>query len=150
MNNIQDMLSLLPPIITEVSIVVALLTVVIQLIEKSKELWSISRPATKYLLWLTTQVIPIGMVIWYYMYWAVEYSERFTEPGVFLLLIAEPTVIVVCYEVVWGTWLYPKILSLVGRSDYAQKSLNKNPSENANRNQVSNPQATKNTRRRLR
>ena len=131
MNNLQDVLSLLPPITVSILIVVGLLTAVIKLIEQIKILWSNLKPAIKYLVLLVTQIIPTGIVVWYYMYWAVQYHDRFTEPVVFLLLIAEPTILIIVYEMFWGTWLYPKLLSFARQKANARQSSGADLNENS-------------------
>jgi hypothetical protein len=113
MNNLKDIISLLSPITEYITIVIGLLYAIIKLIDQIKELWARLKPTIKYLVLLATQVIPVGMVIWYYMYWAVQYHDRFTDRGVFLLLVAEPTMLIIVYEMFWGTWLHPKLLSFV-------------------------------------
>jgi hypothetical protein len=112
MTNLQEMISLLPPITTAVVVVIAFLAAVIQLIDKIAELWGKLKPLIQYLILLSTQILPVGAIVWYYMYWAVQYHDRFTDRGVFLLLISEPTLLIVIYEMFWGTWLYPKLATM--------------------------------------
>ena len=127
MNNLQDMLSLLT---APVLLLVALLTGIVQLVKQIEELWSRLKPIIQYLLLFATQLIPIGMVIWYYMYWAIQYHSRFTEQAVFLLLVAEPTILIIAYEMFWGIWLYPKLLSFVKQEVNEQASTNAKRNEN--------------------
>jgi hypothetical protein len=107
MNPIQEMLSLLPAITGIVLAVVALLTAMINLLDQVKEAWIRLKPVFKYLILFATQFLPIVTIVWYFMYWAVEYHDRFTDPIAFLLLVLEPTLMIVVYEIFWGLYFYP-------------------------------------------
>ena len=117
----EDMLKLLPSITVQILVVVALLTAILQLIKKIEEVWKKLRPSIKYLVLVATQIIPTGTVIWYFMYWAAQNPSRLTEPVVFLLLIAESTILVSLYALFWGVWLYPKLQSFVRQERNAQR-----------------------------
>lgn len=145
MNNFQDLLSLLPAITAPILLLVGLLTGIVQLFKQIEELWSRLKPILRYFFLFTTQLIPVGMVVWYYMYWAIQYHSRFTERVVFSLLVAEPTILIILYEMFWGIWLYPKLSSFVKREVNEQKS----PIVNLNENQQkSNNAPSRNKKRR--
>jgi hypothetical protein len=143
MNNIQDMFSLLPPITAWILLIVAFLTAIIKLIDKIIELWNRLIPAIKYLILLATQIVPVGMVVWYYMYWAVQYNDRFTDRAVFLLLVVEPTIIIIAYELFWGTWLYPKLRSPGKRVIKEVEAPKSDSFENNKKTQDIKPQSKK-------
>lgn len=129
-NNLQDLLSLLPAITAPILLLVGLLTGIVQLFKQIEEIWSRLKPILRYLFLFATQLIPVGMVVWYYMYWAIQFHSRFTERVVFLLLVAEPTILIILYEIFWGIWLYPKLSSFVKREVNEQQSPTVNPNDN--------------------
>ena len=133
MDNIQAMLSLLPPITASILAIAGFLAAVTQLITQFRSLKARLRPTTKYFVLISSQIIPIGMVTWYYMYWAVQYHSRFTEPFVFLLLVFEPVILITIYEMFWGVWLYPRLLSLEKQKIDARQPSDINSNESTTR-----------------
>ncbi len=97
----------LTPIIVFLGAVTTLLKLIIEILRIVPP--GILKKCLKYLAMIATQIAPIGMVIWYFMYKAAENSNRLTELVVFLLLIAESTILISLYEVIWGVWFLPKL-----------------------------------------
>ncbi len=122
MPNLEDMLRILAPITAFLVAVAALLKAIVEIVKALKEL----KPSTKYLKYLViiaTQIVPVGVVIWYFMYWAAENSGRLTEPVVFLLLVAESTMLISLYEFIWGVWFYPRLKSLPVKREQNEPQL---------------------------
>jgi small-conductance mechanosensitive channel len=130
MSNIQDALSLLPIITGILSALVALFALIIKLIELLEKLWPKIVPTIRYLFIRATQIIPVVAVMWYYMYWAIQYHTRFVEKSAFILLVAEPSALIVIYEFIWRKWFYPKLLPLTIKEANEQESTNVTPVEN--------------------
>ncbi len=105
-------LDFLAPITAFLVAVAGLLKAIVEVL-KVVEKWKLSTKHLTYLVVIATQIFPTGMVIWYFMYWAAENSGRLTEPVVFLLLVAELTILVSLYELLWGVWFYPRLKSLL-------------------------------------
>jgi hypothetical protein len=64
------------------------------------------------------------------MYWAVQYHTRFVEKTAFMLLIAEPSALVLIYEFLWRKWFYPQLLLSKKKEVNEQESTNATPVEN--------------------
>ncbi len=87
-------------------------------------------PAIKILVFLATQIIPNGIIVWAWLYVAADYADRLTEPGVFLSLVGQEVTLIVSYNLIWGIWLYPKlkILLLTNKKESeTQKEPEKEP-----------------------
>jgi hypothetical protein len=123
---IQEMIALLTPITLLITAVAGLLAAITSVSDHLGKLWPRLQTSLKGLLLLATQIVPIGMIIWYFMYWVVQYPGRFTEPVAFLLLVVEPTILIIAYE-----WLYPKLLSFVRQEVNARQSSDTNLNENS-------------------
>lgn len=107
MNNIQAVVALLTPI----AALIAMMVGVVTLINEIVKLWSRLQTGNRRVLIFITQIIPVGSIIWYFLYFAASYSERLTERGFFLLLVIYPTLLICAYEIFWGTWLFPRLHS---------------------------------------
>ncbi len=109
-------LDFLAPITAFLVAVAGLLKAIVEVLKALKEL-KLSTKFLKYLVVTATQIVPTGIVIWYFMYWAAENSGRLTEPVVFLLLVAELTLLISLYELLWGVWFYPGLKSLLEKRE---------------------------------
>lgn len=107
MNDTQEIIKLLTLITTLVVITAGLLEAINKLLKQIGELW----PRFRILLLMITQVLPVGGVIWYFMYFAAIYSTRLIEKAFFFLLVIYPTLLISSYEIFWGVRFYPKLLS---------------------------------------
>jgi len=110
-NNLQDFVSLVGPITALLLALTALLDLVSKGQKPLAALWPGIRRGTWYLLLVASQVLPVGGVIWYFMYFAAMNPDRLTEKAFFLLLVTYPTVLIILFEVFWGIGFYPRLLS---------------------------------------
>lgn len=122
MVDVQELIKILAPITLLITAIAGLLDAVIKSVELIERLLSRSKPVIGILLLTITQIIPVGCVIWNFMYFAAVYSERLTEKIFFLLIVIYPTLLICSYEAFWGIGFYPKLLS---RSKIVQASMNK-------------------------
>lgn len=111
MKNIQELLNLLAPITGIIATIALLLDNIIKLSKSLKEILIGLRPGFKILLLLMIHILPVGGVIWYFMYYAAIYSERLIEKEFFLLIITYPTLLISLYEIFLGIRIYPKLFS---------------------------------------
>jgi len=92
--------------------------------EDLKSVWNrILKPSFKLLVFLGTLVVPNGVIVWLFLYRAAENPNRLAEPPVFLSLIAQATIVISLYTVIWGMWLYPRLRPLLlGQKQSVQQS----------------------------
>jgi hypothetical protein len=122
MIDIQELIKVLAPITLLITAIAGLLDAAIKSIELIEKLLSKLKPGFRILLLAITQIVPVGCVIWNFMYFAAIYSERLTEKVFFLLIVIYPTLLICSYEAFWGIRLYPKLLS---RLKIVESSANK-------------------------
>lgn len=111
MIDIQEIIKILAPITLLITAVAGLLNASINSVKLIEELLSKLRPGFRILFLTLTQIVPVGCVIWNFMYIAAIYSERLTERVFFLLIVIYPTLLICLYEAFWGIGFYPKLLS---------------------------------------
>lgn len=111
MIDIQEIIKIIAPITLLITAIAGLLNVAIRFIKLIQELLSKLRPGFRFLLLTLTQIVPVGCVIWNFMYIAAIYSDRLTEKVFFSLIIIYPTLLICSYEAFWGIGFYPKWLS---------------------------------------
>ncbi len=111
MIDIQEIIKILAPITLLITAVAGLLNASINSVKFIEELLSKLRPGFRILFLMLTQIVPVGCVIWNFMYIAAIYSERLTERVFFLLIVIYPTILICLYEAFWGIGFYPKLLS---------------------------------------
>lgn len=109
MIDIQEIIKFLAPITLLITAVAGLLDVTVKSVELIEKLLLKLKPGFRILLLALTQIIPVGCVIWNFMYIAAIYPERLTEKVFFLLIVAYPTILICLYETFWGIRFYPKL-----------------------------------------
>ena len=124
------------------AVIVAILKLFDALDEVRKRLgpmWNrLQKPLLTLLIYLTTVVIPNGLMVWMFMYVAAQNTDRIRQPIVFLLLTLELTAAISLYTVFWSLWLYPKLRPWLQRhARHITGSSAENPPEN--QEQVSQP-----------
>jgi hypothetical protein len=73
-------------------------------------------PLLKRMLFFLTQALPNGLIVWWVLYWAAEHPARLTEPGVFLSLLGQATLLASIYGIFWGMVVYPSVKCLIAPS----------------------------------
>jgi hypothetical protein len=134
MIDIQEIIKILAPITLLITAIAGLLGVVIKFIEIIEILLSKFRPGFRILFLAMTQIVPVGCVMWNFMYFAAIYSERLTEKVFFLLIVIYPTLLICSYETFWGVGFYPRLLSI---SKIVEPSVNKSKSNQTRKNKRS-------------
>lgn len=133
MNNIQEIIKSLAPITLLITAITGLLDVLIKLFYILEKYLPKLRPGFRILFLVLTQLIPVGCVIWNFIYFAAIYSERLTEKVFFLLIIIYPTLLISLYEYFWGVRFYPKLLSDLQVSEPKTSTLKSNRARNNNK-----------------
>jgi hypothetical protein len=111
MIDIQEIIKILAPITLLITAIAGFLNAIIKSVEIIKKYLSQMQPGFRILFLTITQIVPVGCVIWNFMYFASIYSERLVEKVFFLLIVIYPTLLICSYEAFWGVSFYPKILS---------------------------------------
>lgn len=120
--NLQEMLSILTTIAAILTSITAILVGILALFGKLTEVWNtilkplwnrVLKPFTKLVAFLTSLIIPNGLIIWFFLDLAVKNQNRLGERMVILVLIAQSTTTISLYTLLWGMWLYPLLRSLL-------------------------------------
>jgi hypothetical protein len=136
MIDLQEIIKILAPITLLITTIAGLLDAAIKSVELIEKLLTKLRPGFRILLLTITQIVPVGSVIWNFMYFAAIYSERLTEKVFFLLIVIYPTLLICSYETFWGIGFYPKLLS---SSKIVESSVSKSKSNRTHNNKRSKP-----------
>ncbi len=116
MPDLQDVLKQVGSITAAIVALVGLFAAIVKLWDKLRQLWkgiieplwnNALKPVAKWLAFLGTQFVPNGIVVWVLLYKTAAIADRVSEPAVFLALVAEATVAISAYAIVWGIWLCP-------------------------------------------
>ena len=93
-------------ILIAVGAIVGALLILFQNTEKlwNKYLW----PIVKNIAFFCILVIPIGIIIWFFMTLAAQHESRLDEQVVVWSLVAQATLAISAYTFLWGGVLYPK------------------------------------------
>lgn len=127
MTDIQEIIKLLAPITLLITAIAGGLEAFSKSVETMEKLLSKSKPALRLLLLALTQIVPVGSIIWNFMYVAALDSERLTERVFFLLIVIYPTLLICAYEVFWGIGFYPRLYPASGDEQPAKsKAANRN------------------------
>ncbi len=105
MNSIQEIINILTPITSLLVLTILLIENVIKILNRLGELYKVIRP----LFVAIAHLLPIGSVIWYFMYIAAIYSDRLSEKLFFLLIVSYPTLLITLYEIFIGGKVYSKL-----------------------------------------
>jgi len=115
MINSQDLLQ-------QLAIAAAILGAILALLKALADLIQFLKPYFSPIIFLSSIIIPHGLIIWYWMYLAAINANRISEGMVFIYLIIQLTLLTSFYTFAWSKWLYPKI-------DLWQKSQSHNAQE---------------------
>ena len=107
----------------------AVLTAILAVLTTIAAILQLLKPALLIVLLAATVVVPNGGIIWFLMYKAAQNSDRIGEPAVFLSLVAQSTIVISIYTVVWGTLLYPKYPSQLRPYFMKQSQTTPQPSD---------------------
>jgi membrane protein implicated in regulation of membrane protease activity len=98
--------------------VAALLGAITVFWDKLKEVWKkhlkppwnrLLKPLAVLVICSATIVIPVGSVVWLFLYLAAENAARITESAVFLSLVGQSTALISLYVLAWTLLLYPRL-----------------------------------------
>jgi len=146
MNDVNNVIATLTTIGVILTAVAGAITGILAVFGKLTEVWNtivkpfwskVLKPCVKILIFMGTQVVPNGIIVWTVLYRAAENSNRLTEPSVFLSLIAQATIFISLYAIVWGMWLFPWLQPLLVMQKRKAQQLSSSSQPNAKNKQKS-------------